>query len=182
VTAPAAWAFRRLVPGDAAELFHTCGDPDVMRYWSPGPDPDVATTAARIDGLEAHWRTHGFGDQGVVLVPDGHLLGFAGLHHLDGMDEVNVGYAFRRSVWGRGLGREVCRELLRRGFDELGLPVVVAVVDPRNAASVALAASCGLTLSRRFVWSGQQRLLLRITAGEWAASGPRGGLPESPPR
>ena len=36
---------RRLAEHDAAALFRTTGDPDVMRYWAPGPDATVAAAA-----------------------------------------------------------------------------------------------------------------------------------------
>ena len=45
---------RRLCPEDAPGLFRTVGDPDVMRYWAPGPDSTVEAAARRIAGINAH--------------------------------------------------------------------------------------------------------------------------------
>jgi RimJ/RimL family protein N-acetyltransferase len=160
---------RRLTPADAIALHAVTGDPAVMRYWHPGPDADLAATAARIAEIESHWRGHGFGDYGVAARDSGALLGFAGLHHIAGMVEVNIGYALLPSVWRHGLGTELCRALLEYGFTGFGLPEVVAVVDPRNAASVALAERSGLTLRGETTWQGQARLVFALTQAEFEA-------------
>ena len=160
---------RRLTRADAAALHAVTGDPAVMRYWYPGPDADLAATAARIAETEAHWREHGFGDFGVSSRDSGALLGFAGLHHIADMAEVNLGYALVPGVWRHGLGSELCAALLEYGFTGLGLPEIVAVVDPRNAASVALARRSGLSLRHETTWQGQSRLVFALTQAEFEA-------------
>ncbi|GEM_PF-1101445 len=159
---------RRLAPYDAPALHRCTGDPLVMRYWYPGPDADVSATSARIAGIEAHWRSHGFGDYAVVERASNELIGFAGLHHIAGMTDVNVGYVLVPDRWRRGLGSELCRSLLEHAFTVLELPQVVAVIDPANTASIALSRRCGFTLRRRFAWQGQPRALYVLTR---AASG-----------
>jgi [ribosomal protein S5]-alanine N-acetyltransferase len=156
-------ALRRLRPDDAANLFRTVGDADVMRYWAPGPDATIAATAQRIAEIEAHWDAQGFGDWGVVERETGALIGFAGLHYITGMPEVNVGYAFEQSRWGRGYATEVCRALIAHGFERLRLPEIVAVIAPQNRASIRVAEKSGLVFWKRFEWSGQDRVAYRIT-------------------
>jgi RimJ/RimL family protein N-acetyltransferase len=160
---------RRLTPEDAAGLFGCTGDPEVMRYWYPGPDADIADAARRIAEMEAHWRRCGFGDFAVLARDSSDLIGFAGLHHITGMDEVNVGYALVPSRWRMGLGTELCRSLLTHGFRVLDLPEIVAVIDPRNTASVALAERCGLGSRLELTWQGQPRVLHAITCAEFEA-------------
>jgi [ribosomal protein S5]-alanine N-acetyltransferase len=154
---------RRLRPDDAADLFRTVGDPDVMRYWAPGPDATVDATAQRITEIDHHWTTHGFGDWAVLENATGALVGFAGLHHIAEMAEVNVGYAFEKSRWGLGYGTEVCRATIAHGLDRLALPEIVAVIAPQNVASIRVAEKCGLTFWKHFVWSGRDRVAYRIT-------------------
>ncbi len=140
-----------------------------MRYWYPGPDADLAATHDRIVEIEAHWQGHGFGDYGVVARDSGELVGFAGLHHIADMAEVNLGYALVPSRWGRGLGSELCAMLLEHGFTALGLPEIVAVIDPRNAASIALVERSGLALRDETHWQGQPRLVFALTQAEFEA-------------
>ena len=71
--------------------------------------------------------------------------------------------------WGRGLGTELCHPLLAHGFTDLGLPEIVAVIDPRNTASVAPANRCGLTFRRDLTWQGQARVLHAMMRAEFEA-------------
>jgi ribosomal-protein-alanine N-acetyltransferase len=158
---------RRLKPDDAAALFCIVGDPTVMRYWAPGPDHDVSETSARINDIDEHWRVHGFGDWALVSRPDGVVIGFGGLHHLADMTEVNIGYALEKARWHQGMGTEVCRLLLDHGFRELSLPRIVAVIDPRNTASIKLVEKLGLSLWKRFLWAGRERVAYAIAREEW---------------
>jgi RimJ/RimL family protein N-acetyltransferase len=160
---------RRLRLDDAADLHRCTGDPRVMRYWHPGADSDLATTAARIIELGAHWDAHGFGDLGVWTRDSGELVGFAGLHHISGMAEVNIGYALVPARWRCGLGGELCAALLEDGFTVLTLPEIVAVVDRRNVASIALAERSGLSFRGETTWQGQPRLVYALTRAEFEA-------------
>ena len=63
------------------------------------------------------------------------LIGFAGLQHLEGGDEIELGYDLRRSAWGRGFGTELARASIEAAFRDLGHDALVAVVRPQNAAS-----------------------------------------------
>jgi RimJ/RimL family protein N-acetyltransferase len=123
-------------------------DPRVMRYIG-GPVSE-AETAAWSERIEDHWDAHGFGLWAAMEKASGHMLGFIGLCHplwhpeLSG--EVEVGWRLRRAAWGRGLATEGAWAALRAGFDELGLQEVIAIVDPDNAASVAVARKLEMTL------------------------------------
>jgi|SRR5450759_1554644 len=161
---------RRLTPDDAHALYRSTGDPAVMRYWYPGPDPDVAHAAERIAEIDEHWRAHGFADWGVVSRSDSQIVGFAGLHHIADMDEVNIGYVLERHRWRQGVGSEIVPLILTFAFDQLRLAEVVAVVDPSNTASIRLACKCGLALRKRFVWMERQRLAYGISLHEWEAT------------
>ncbi len=48
---------------------------------------------------------------------------------------MELGYRYVRRHWGNGYATEAGRAMLRRGFEELGLPQIVAIVRPENTAS-----------------------------------------------
>jgi RimJ/RimL family protein N-acetyltransferase len=149
-------------PRDAAELFHTVGDPEVMKYWLGGADPAPLQTEQRIEAFDRHWTTHGFGDYAVVEKATGAIIGFAGLHTIANMPDVNLGYAFRKNHWRQGYGTEVCRALLHHGFHTLNFPEIIAVIWPENAASIALAVKLGMKFRDRILWSGSPRVVYAI--------------------
>ena len=153
---------RRISIDDALSLFRTCGDPEVMKYWLKGPDNNIKETEKRIQNIEAHWQTHGFGDWGVVNKKNSQLIGFAGLHYINGIDDVNLGYAFDQQYWRKGFGFETCRAILEFGEKGLKLSHLVAVIWPQNIASIRLAEKCGLRFWKKIVWGGGDRVVYRI--------------------
>jgi RimJ/RimL family protein N-acetyltransferase/N-acetylglutamate synthase-like GNAT family acetyltransferase len=160
---------RRLTERDAPTLHRSVGDPAVMRHWYPGPDGDVEQTAERIADIEAHWRRYGFGDWAVTDRSSGEIIGFAGLHYIADMSDVNIGFVLERRFWRRGLGSAVCRLVLGYGFTQLALPDIIAVIDPRNAASIGLVSKLGFSLRERCAWQGQERVVYAITRAGWEA-------------
>ncbi len=64
--------------------------------------------------------------------------------------EADLGYRVLRRWWRQGLGSEGARELIRHGFDDLGLTRIFAQTMAANAASRATLASLGLTYVRSF--------------------------------
>ena len=129
-------------------------DPEVTRYLGGRPF-GPAESAALSERLVAHWERYGYGLWAVVERGSGETLGFAGLSHpvfipeLAG--EVEVGWRLDRGAWGKGYATEAGVEAIRWAFGELGLARVVAIIDPDNAASLAVARKLGLAPSGRVV-------------------------------
>jgi RimJ/RimL family protein N-acetyltransferase len=116
-------------------------DPEVS--WS-GRARSVDESRASLDAKLAHVREHGFGMMAAIDRETGELLGYAGLQHFEDGPEVEIGYYFGRSPWGRGLATEIARALVEHGFSDLGLERIVAVVRPENQASQRVLAKAGL--------------------------------------
>ena len=102
--------------------------------------------------MEDHWEKHGFGDWAVVERKTGELIGFCGLHYIDGMDEVNIGYAFKKDKWRQGFAFESCSATLDFGFEKLGLDFIVAVIETPNVASRSLAQKLDLVFWKELVY------------------------------
>jgi len=60
--------------------------------------------------------------------------------------EIELGYRYARAYWNRGFATEAGHAMLRRGFGELGLERVVAIVDVLNPASERVMQKLGMTL------------------------------------
>lgn len=152
---------RPLQLADATEFFRTVGDNAVMKYWHPGADKSIQATIQRIAQIQEHWRIHHFGDWGIIDKHNKQLIGFSGLHYIEDMPEVNIGYALERSKWGQGLGFEVCQTVLEFGLNQLQLFPIVAVISPQNQASIHLMKKCSLVFWKNYTWSGQERVVYK---------------------
>ena len=82
--------------------------------------------------------------------------------------DIELGYLFKRSAWGKGIATEACRRLLRFAFEDTPLDEVVGVVDIGNTASENVLLKCGfLSEGMRRAYAGQYSAF-RITEGRWS--------------
>ncbi|MCP5085740.1 MAG: GNAT family N-acetyltransferase [Rhodobacteraceae bacterium] len=58
--------------------------------------------------------------------------------------EIEVGYMFIKSEWGKGFATETCRRLLKFSFEKTTLDVITATADPDNHASHHVLEKSGL--------------------------------------
>jgi RimJ/RimL family protein N-acetyltransferase len=115
---------------------------DAEEVWYGAPRSSVDENRAKLERQIAHFEEHGFGMCSVEIA--GETIGAAGLQHLEGGPEVEVGYRFLKQQWGRGYATESARASLAYGFDEVGLTRIVAVALETNVASRRVLEKCGL--------------------------------------
>ena len=84
-----------------------------------------------------------------------------------------IGYVFHPDFHGRGFAAEATIELLRLGFEQLGMHRVIARLDARNTGSANLLKRLGLRQEAHFVrneflkgeWTDE--LVFAMLADEW---------------
>ncbi len=130
-------------------------DPEVMRYLT-------GRALSRAEVEQAHLRRVAAAREVPGL---GCWAGFAGgdftgwwlLQPPHGPDqpkvagEADLGYRLLGRHWRRGYASEGARELIRYGFDDLGLDRIFAQTMAANSASRATMSAAGLTYVRQFV-------------------------------
>jgi RimJ/RimL family protein N-acetyltransferase len=57
--------------------------------------------------------------------------------------EIEIGWRLVRSAWGHGYATEAARPVLAHAQRSLGLPRIVADIDPDNTASISVARKLG---------------------------------------
>lgn len=136
---------RELAVEDAPFILALLNDPDWLRYIG---DRNVRTLADAetfiTDRLMAHYRERGFGFWLAVSKHDGAAAGMCGLVKRDGLDDVDVGYAFLPAYRGQGLAFEAAEASLAYARDRLGLKRVVAITGQDNVVSARLLERLGL--------------------------------------
>jgi RimJ/RimL family protein N-acetyltransferase len=127
--------------------------PDAVRHLNDGVPYTPAESAAQSARFAAHWELHGFGLWGATITETAAVIGFAGLSHPlwfpARAHEVEVGWRLHPSFWGHGYATEAGRAALTAAATQLGLTRVIAVIDPANTPSIAVATRLGLTLEER---------------------------------
>lgn len=138
---------RRWREADRAPFAAMNADPEVMRFYER-PLSEIESNA-RVDRLERHFDTHGFGEFAVERRADGVFLGMVGLATLDGAGPlapgVEAAWQLDRHAWGQGYATEAARAALDDGFGRLGLKEIVAFTAVPNLPSQAVMGRLGMT-------------------------------------
>jgi len=137
-------------------------DAEVVRYLG-GPLNTPEFAAKRLKYYIDHHAQHGYAMGVVSLKPSAAPIGWGGLQHLDDGDEIEVGYAFARAYWGRGLATELAEAWLRFGFDRLGVDRIVAVADPENTASQRVMEKLGMRYEKRYTHYGMETVYYAVS-------------------
>ena len=144
---------------DALHTYHSL--PEVARFllWEARTREESAQSLKfRID----HPTIEQEGDGVVFAVEhDGELIGEVNLRWLSaehGSGE--LGFIFDPRHHGHGYAREASAEVLRMGFEQLGLHRIIGRADARNTASAKLMERLGMRREAHFVKN-------EIVKGEW---------------
>jgi len=131
---------RPRVPGDAAALFPSLSDPELMHFWSGPPHENVAQTRAEFAREAPGWRCWA-----ITLKGEDTAIGFvaAGEKRQGGVSE--IGYMLARAHWGGGIAAEAVSAVIDRLFAE-GQRRVFVDTDPDNRASRGLLERLGFRL------------------------------------
>ncbi len=140
---------------DCAFLFDMYRRAEVRRYLGDGR---VMTDPAEVVDLLDRWRGLADGVLGVraVTTADGERLGSVLLKHIpwsegasDGREEdVEIGWHFHPDAWRRGYAAEAASALLSLAHRQ-GVRRLIAVTDPANHASGAVAERIGMRAAGR---------------------------------
>lgn len=136
-------------------------DPDVCRYIGGVRSPEE--TAAYLAAAMAHWDRHGFG-LWALRTGAGAFAGRAGIRHavVEGVEEFELLYTFKRELWGRGLASEIAAALVGIARSRLGLPSLVALVVGGNGASCRVLERSGFARERTMLSRGEEVVVYRL--------------------
>jgi RimJ/RimL family protein N-acetyltransferase len=131
----------------AADLVALYSDPEVARYVG-GATLTPETIPLQAERLSDEWRERGYGQSAVIDRATGAFVGRAGLHYWPNWNEVELGYVLAATSQGRGLATEAGRAWIDWARAAPGIDSLIAVIDPRNTPSIAVAGRLGFTLER----------------------------------
>jgi RimJ/RimL family protein N-acetyltransferase len=102
-------------------------------------------TAWRIFGCNmGEWVLKGAGWWAVELKETGAMVGNIGAFFREGWPEIEMGWNVFRANWSKGIATEAATGVMRYAFEVRGEARVTALIDPKNAASLRVAAHLGL--------------------------------------
>lgn len=140
---------RRQSPDDAGFVLELLNDPAWLRNIGDRGVRTVEGAAAHIrSGAMASYARYGFGLYLAELKEGGVPAGICGLIKRDGLDDVDLGFAFLPAFRGQGLAREAAAATLEYGMKTLALRRVVAITVVDNQPSIRLLEQLGMRFER----------------------------------
>ena len=148
------WPFEA---SDLDEMQAVMGNPDVMRFSISGPKKKTETEDF-IKQCRAQYDEFGFGLLAVVYKEENRVIGYCGLfrQEIDGLIELEIGYRLHPSYWGRGIATEAAGMIRDWAFANLGREKLISIIEPENAASIAVAKKLGMNFERAFLFKGHR--------------------------
>ncbi len=80
----------------------------------------------------------------------GAVVGIAGTQPLGTTTDLELGWIFARSAWGKGYATEAGAAAMAHVLETLGRPRAVAIIDPDNEPSKRVAARLGMKYEARY--------------------------------
>jgi RimJ/RimL family protein N-acetyltransferase len=154
---------------DIGRLAELMANRDFMRF-SLGPYTREQTQSVLQKFLS--WNGARLPSQfGVIFRANNDLIGYCGfLHwHLDGADEIEIGYRLHPDYWNRGLASEAAQAVRDHAFRDLNLPKVISLIHPNNVPSRRVAEKNGMKIERETVFRGFPTQVFVITRAQWLA-------------
>ncbi|MEU6730218.1 GNAT family protein [Nonomuraea wenchangensis] len=131
----------------------------VSRFQTWGPNTEEQTRAFVAAAAEA-WSRRPQQRFAYAARVEGDVVGMGELHVRSRANrQGEITYIVHPRFWGQGVGTEIGRELLARGFEELDLHRIYATCDPRNLGSARVLSKLGMT------WEGRHRHTTLIRDG-----------------
>lgn len=130
---------RQITMDDLEFVFRHFSDPQVTQYLMDEPPVASHDEARAIIEfyLEPERKAHN--RWGIVRKEDGQLIGTIGYHKwAKAFFRAEVGYDLSADSWGRGYMSEALAEVIRHGFEGMGLNRIDALVYAGNNASIRL--------------------------------------------
>ncbi|EKD48604.1 MAG: GCN5-related N-acetyltransferase [uncultured bacterium] len=158
---------RKITPGDIDDIASMYQNPEVMG--TLGGEQTRAQAFEFLDMMLKHFDHYGFGYWIIEDKMSGAFMGRAGLKRIliDGVNEITLGYSFLPEYWGKGIASEVGAEIVRLGFNDLGLKSIAGYALPDNGASRRVMEKLGFVFEKECVLKNMPHVLYRVTKERW---------------
>ena len=144
-------------------------DPQVTRHIGGPREPHVvadhferyAADPVRMASEERDWWWS------LIELGTNRFVGLGSLSEkdVDGHIDFELGYFLLPAFWRKGYAGEAARRVVRFGFSQLGQPSLIAIIDPHNEASLAVARRLAMRYERTALRSdGVTRHIYRLWA------------------
>jgi [ribosomal protein S5]-alanine N-acetyltransferase len=129
---------------DAGLILELNSDPEVLKYLHEPPLQDLNQAREILQHIilpqyeinMGRWATH--------LKDQKKFIGWCGLKYRPGRNEIDLGYRFMQTAWGKGYATEAAAAALAYGFEVLQIKTITASAHIHNTASLSILQKIGM--------------------------------------
>ena len=152
---------RWLAADDAPFIVELLNDPAWLRFIGDRHVRSIDDALAyMLKGPMAMYARFGFGLYVTERKSDGVSMGMCGLIKRDGLDDVDIGFAFLPEFYGQGYAEEAAAAVMAYGKTTFGLRRIVGITIRDNASSIKLLEKVGLKFERVMQMSGDDEEIM----------------------
>ncbi len=139
---------RTFTTKDAPLIYELNLDPDVTRFThDPAKDLDHAKEMLEKVILP-QYALYNHGRWAVHLKINLEFLGWCGLKYRAELNEIDLGYRFKKIAWGKGYATEAAYACIKYGFEKLGFHRIIGRAEVNNIGSWKVLEKCGMNYIR----------------------------------
>ena len=147
---------------DAVFILELLNTPKWIKYIG---DRNVKTVASAKEYIKTKMlpqlKKLGYSNYTVIRKVDSVKIGTCGIYDRDGIEGVDIGFAFLPKYEKNGYAFESVNQLKNKAFNEFGLPLINAITVKDNLASQKLLEKLGLTFIKKIhIPNDKEELLL----------------------
>ena len=102
----------------------------------------------------------GFSNYTVIRKSDGVKMGSCGLYDREGLEGLDIGFAFLPAFEKKGYAYEAASRIKQAAIEDFGIEIIKAITIPSNTASQNLLEKLGLKFQKRFFMEGDSEELM----------------------
>lgn len=131
---------------DAAFIFELLNSPKWLKYIGDRNLTSVADARKYIETkMLPQYKKMGFSNNTVIRKSDGAKIGTCGLYDREGLEGVDIGFAFLPAYEKQGYAFEAASKIMAVAIEELKLKTISGITLEENTASRKLLEKLGLT-------------------------------------
>ncbi len=150
-----------LLEADAAFMLELLNSPAWLKYIGDRGVKTLDDAAQYIlNRIIPSYRKNGFGFYLVKLKENGVAIGICGLVKRDGLEHIDIGFAFLSGYDGKGYGYESASAVMQYAREVLKLGTIVAITTKDNVPSINLLKKIGLHFKEMVSLPGDEEELM----------------------
>lgn len=142
---------RQFIEDDARLIFELNSDPEVTKFiHEPVMTREEQAVKVIADIIIPQYKNK-LGRWATYTKSNNEFIGWCGLKYRPELDEIDLGYRFKRAAWGKGYATEAAKHTLTHGFNNLHLHIITGRAHIENIASIKVLEKIGMQFSREEV-------------------------------